>query len=359
MPPAQIRDRFASLKDAVRTPRLLLAAKTALAVGIAWALAPHMPGVTDEYPYYAPLGALLSMYPTLMQSAKSGLQTLLALVVGIALAFTVVVTFGPNWWTIPLVVGVGVLLSGTGWFGAGREWVPIAALFVLIIGGQESDEYSVGYLAQMAVGVAVGLAINLLIPPRVLTGVAAARVDAFHARLAGHLHEIGNAVSDSWPPERDGWVRDAAALADTSREVRQMLDEADTSRKGNPRAAWGRHGTAGAHERLTALESIAVRIRDISSALADSIWERPGGLGLDPALTEPLSEACHRVADCIERDQGDGADAHRSRESAAKAVRVLLERVDRAAVESGQATGPAVLICMHLRRILLLLRAQE
>ncbi|MCS3843801.1 hypothetical protein [Microbacterium sp. AK031] len=45
--------------------------------GIAWALAPHMPGVTDEYPYYAPLGALLSMYPTLMESAKSGVQTLL------------------------------------------------------------------------------------------------------------------------------------------------------------------------------------------------------------------------------------------------------------------------------------------
>lgn len=359
MSSGETRERFVSLRNAFRSARLLLAAKAALAVGIAWALAPHMPGVTDEYPYYAPLGALLSMYPTLMESAKSGVQTLLGLVVGIGLALAVVATVGPNWWTIPLVAGVGVLLSGTGWFGVGQEYVPIAALFVLIIGGQDSDDYSLGYLTQMAVGVAVGLAVNLLIAPRVLTGVAAARVDSFRGQLAQHLHEIGDAVSASWPPERDGWVRDAAALADTSREVRQALDEADASRKGNPRAMRGRHDTSDVHDRLEALEQIAVRIRDISEALADAIWERPGGLGLDPKLAGPLSEACGRVADCIEQDEDDSADAHRSRERAARAVRVLLETVDQVSVSSGQTIGPGALICMHLRRILLLLRARE
>ena len=128
-----------ALHDAVRPARLLLVAKTALAVGLAWTLAPHMPGVTDEYPYYAPLGALVSMYPTLMGSVRSGLQTLLGLATGIALAAIVVLTVGPTWWTIPAVVGIGVLVSGTGWFGAGREYVPMAALFVLIIGGQNAD----------------------------------------------------------------------------------------------------------------------------------------------------------------------------------------------------------------------------
>ncbi|MDQ0644272.1 FUSC family protein [Microbacterium murale] len=352
------RRGFESLRNAFRSARLLLAAKAALAVGIAWAVAPHMPGVTDEYPYYAPLGALLSMYPTLMESAKSGLQTLLGLVVGIALALAVVVTVGPNWWTIPLVAGIGVLLSGTGWFGAGQEYVPIAALFVLIIGGQDSDDYSLGYLSQMAVGVAVGLAVNLLIAPSVLTGAAAARVSTFRRQLARHLHEIGDAVSEPWPPERDGWARDAAALADTSREVRRALDEADTSRKGNPRAMRGRHDTSDVHDRLEALELIAVRIRDISDALADAVWQRAGGLGLNPQLAEPLSEACHRVADCIDHDEDDSAEAHRSREGAARAVRILLEAVDQVSVSSGQAIGPGVLICMHLRRILLLLRSR-
>lgn len=80
---------------------------------------------------------------------------------------------------------------------------------------------------------------------------------------------------------------------------------------------------------------------------------------MDSALTEPLSEACHLVADCIEQDEDDGSDAHRSREKAARAVRVLLEKVDRIAIDSGQAIGPGVLIGMHLRRILLLLQAYE
>lgn len=353
------RERFETLRSAFQSARLLLAAKAALAVGIAWAIAPHMPGVTDEYPYYAPLGALLSMYPTLMESAKSGLQTLLGLAVGIGLALAVVVTVGPNWWTIPLVAGIGVLLSGTGWFGVGQEYVPIAALFVLIIGGQNSDDYSLGYLTQMAVGVAVGLAVNLLIAPRILTGVAAARVAAFRRQLARHLHDIGEAVSESWPPERDAWVRDAAALADTSREVRRALDEADTSRKGNPRAMRGRHDTSDVHDRLEVLELIAVRIRDISETLADAIWERPGGLGLDADLADPLSEACRRVADCIEQDEDDSAEAHGSREGAARAVRLLLEEVNRIVVNSGQAIGPGVVIGMHLRRILLLLRSRD
>jgi len=348
----------AQLRDAVRSARLVLAAKTALAVGIAWAIAPHLPGVTDEYPYYAPLGALVSMYPTLMESAKSGLQTVLALTAGISLSLLVIVTVGPNWWSIPLVAGLGVLMTGTGWFGVGREYVPIAAVFVLIIGGPNSDEYSLGYLTQMVVGIAVGLTVNLLIAPRTFTAVASARVVTFRAQLAQHLHEIGKAVSDSWPPESDGWVRDTASLADTSREVRRALDDADTSRRGNPRAVRGRHSTADVHHQLTTLELIAVRIRDVSETLADAIWERPGGLGLNPAAADPLSNACHRVADCINQADDDTAAAHRSREDAARAVRVLVESVNEMTVNSGQAMGPAVLICMHLRRILLLLQAR-
>ena len=106
------------MREAVRPARLLLVGKTALAVGLAWSIAPHMPGVVDDYPYYAPLGALVSMYPTLLGSVRSSLQTLFGLATGIALASAVVLTIGPNWWTIPLVIGLAMLVSGTGWFGS-------------------------------------------------------------------------------------------------------------------------------------------------------------------------------------------------------------------------------------------------
>lgn len=343
-----------ALHDAVRPARLLLVAKTTLAVGLAWLIAPHMPGVADDYPYYAPLGALVSMYPTLMGSAKSSLQTLLGLATGIGLATVVVLTVGPTWWSIPLVVGVGVLLSGTGWFGVGREYVPVAALFVLIIGGQNADDYSLGYLTQTAVGVVIGLVVNLAVAPAPLTVAAAGRVAAFRVQLAEHLHDIGSAVSESWPPEHEQWADDAASLADTSAELRAALTEAEESRRGNPRAKGHRSRIQQSHDELAALDRIAHLIRNISDEIADTIWDRPAGLALDPALPGPLSTACHAVADVIAQGDASSAEDHRARGEAARTIRLLLETVDARTFDARRSMGPGVLTAMHLRRILIL-----
>lgn len=343
-------------REASRPARLLLVVKTALAVGLAWTIAPHMPGVVDQYPYYAPLGALVSMYPTLMGSAKSSLQTILGLAAGIALATVIVLTVGPTWWSIPLVVALGVFVSGTGWFGIGKEYVPMAALFVLIIGGHDADDYSLGYLVQMTVGVVIGLVVNLVIAPAPLTAQAEQELEMFRHRLADHLHAIGDAVTDSWPPERKQWADDAVSLAETSRSVRAALVEADESLRGNPRA-WRRHeGTDDAHAQLEALDRISQQIRDISETIADTIWDRPGAISLDPALPEPLSAACHAVAGALAIDDREAAEAHRARAHAARAVRALVEAVDDATRSVGRTTGPGVLAAMHLRRILILSR---
>ena len=343
------------MKEAARPARLLLAAKTALAVGIAWAIAPHMPGVTDEYPYYAPLGALVSMYPTLMGSAKSSLQTLFGLATGVALATLVVVTVGPNWWAVPLVVGIGVLLSGTGWYGAGREYAPVAALFVLIVGGHDADAYSLGYLVQMTVGIVVGLVVNLAIAPSTSSAAAGARIDAFRRQLGQHLHDIGDSMVESWPPEHERWSRNAGGLGDTAAEVRRALNEADESRKGNPRALFHRRDVEEDRRRLEALDMMVHHIRDVSGALSDTIWRRRGALTFDEELVEPLGAACHAVATAIEQDASESERRHRASAEAAREVRLLVERVDERTLAVGRAMGPGVLTAMHLRRVLILL----
>ena len=106
-------NRLGWLKPSVTRSKLLLACKAALAVGIAWVVAPLMPGVVDEYPYYAPLGALLSMHSTLKGSAKYGLQILAGLALGILLAAIVLVVGAPNFLTISLVVAVATEETGT------------------------------------------------------------------------------------------------------------------------------------------------------------------------------------------------------------------------------------------------------
>ncbi|MDT0156232.1 aromatic acid exporter family protein [Microbacterium sp. ARD32] len=339
-----------SLRDAVTPARLLLAAKTAAAVGIAWLVAPLMPGVTDDYPYYGPFGALISMYPTLMSSARSSLQTLLGLAVGAGLAAVVVLTVGPNLWTIVGAVGLGTLISGTGWFGAAREYIPVAALFVLIVGGSDGEDYSLGYVTQTAVGIVIGLGINLAIPPAPLGAEAIDRIDAFQHRLATHLDDIADAVADSWPPEHSSWDGSAGALAETSRSLRAALAEADESRRWNPRAVWRHLDTGHAHERLETLDEIAHQIRDIAGCLGDTIWERPGALPLDPPVVEPLSTATHAVATALGDDQDEAL-----REQASQAVEALTRVVHTRSIDTDAVTGPGVLTAMHLQRVLVLL----
>ena len=131
---------------------LVMSAKAAIAATIAWLLVQQLGGVADEYPYYAPLGALLAMYPTVSGTLKLGLQTVVGLTLGIVLAYVAVWAGDPNWITIAFVVGAGVLLGGflrrTAGGGSG---IASAGLFVLVIGNEDLG-YSLGYLVQTVVG---------------------------------------------------------------------------------------------------------------------------------------------------------------------------------------------------------------
>jgi uncharacterized membrane protein YccC len=141
----------------INSSRLLLALKAALACMLAYMVAPFMPGVVAQYPYYAPLGALVAMYPSLAGSLRTAGQTLLGLGVGMILALLVQLTPWPVVITLFPAIALGVILAGVRRFGAGADYIPITALFVLVVGGPNADNYSLGYIVQMATGAAIGL----------------------------------------------------------------------------------------------------------------------------------------------------------------------------------------------------------
>src|SRR5271169_5142863 len=67
--------------------RSRLAAKGAIAAAAAWALARYAAGQAD--PYFAPLAALLGVYPTVARSLREGLQYIGGFLLGAALAIPV------------------------------------------------------------------------------------------------------------------------------------------------------------------------------------------------------------------------------------------------------------------------------
>src|SRR3954467_10785093 len=129
-PPSAPRRWARKLSSAVSAamlwPRLHLALKAALAAGTAFAIAPFMPGSAAEYPYYAPLGALVAMYENVAGSMRQGLQTPAGLAIGIGLAFVLFSLGAPSPLTVAVVMGLGVILAGLPRIGSGRDWIPTA-----------------------------------------------------------------------------------------------------------------------------------------------------------------------------------------------------------------------------------------
>ena len=354
-PHTAVRSTGTRLKAWLTHPRFLLSVKTAIAVGIAWLVAPLVPGVADEYPYYAPLGALISMYPTLMSSLRTSVETLASLAIGILLAAAVLLTTGPNVVTIALVCGVGVLVAGSRWLTAGGDYVPVAALFVLIVGGPNADAYSIGYIVQMSVGVTVGLLVNLLILPPLNFSGAVLQLTGFRTLLAKHLDDIGKALTETWPPEHEEWATRSETLATTADAVRAAVGNADESRKGNPRARFHKRDLGEDYRDLEGLERITFYVRDLTEVLAAAIWDAPFHSEVPERLREPLSEAFSSVAEVL-TTRNSGENVAEAIEAAEAAADTLIARLDEDRDSAPSTLSPVASVAMDLRRILAIMK---
>lgn len=286
------------VRSTVRGQRLLLAAKTAVAVGIAWWLAPLMPGDVDKFPYYAPLGVLVSMSPTFIGSVRNGMQTLAGLLLGIGLASGVLLWGTPNVLTISLAVGASVLLASLPRLGAGREYVPVATLLVLIIGGSHADVFSLGYALQMGLGVLVGLIVNLTVFPPLTLDSARGRIHRLRSILIDQLEEAAAALVERWPPTHEEWAGRRHTLDDAVVEVRDAVHHAAESQHANPRARLrSRHRVlADSYEDLAALEIITFHIRDLSEVLASTVWAGPLEVNLRESVRGPMANSLETTA---------------------------------------------------------------
>ncbi|WP_231601186.1 aromatic acid exporter family protein [Salinibacterium sp. SWN167] len=332
--------------------RMLQAAKTAVAVAIAWKLAPYLPGVADNYPYYAPLGAIVAMYPTLMGSMKNAAQTIGSLAVAIVLAGAVIIFSSPSVITTSLAVGVGALIAATGWFGANREYIPVTVLFVLIIGGPDADSYSIGYLEQATLGIVVGLLVNLLIFPALTHNAVDQQLANFRAVLSSHLAEIAEALAESWPPEKDGWASGKDSLVVVSGQVREAVLLADESRKVNPRARRYRRDLKADYDDLAALENVTFHVRDITDVLTGAVWGIPIKVQLRPELRPALSAALAAVATALS-SWDSVEERHEAHDLATDALAALTAELD-ANKDTANATtmGASAAISMDIARIL-------
>lgn len=329
--------------------RALLAVKTAFACVVAWYLAPWVPFAENEYSYYAPLGALVSMYPTLMRSVRTGVQTLVGVGLGIALGsagLALVHAGGPGILALGGVVGVGVLVGATRLLGDGGDWVAMAGLFVLLLGGADADDFSVSYIVTLGFGVLIGVAVNLAIMPPLHLTYAGRRLSQLRDAAAGSLRDLADLVERGEGP-RDEIDTIVSGLRKTASAVAADVLDAEESARGNPRSRRHRDERQLNDRRRRALEHTVFSIRDLSDALFQAGGEEDGrptiAEGPRPALIEAIRACADLVGAPIDDDSADDFVP-----PAEQALDAYLERIR----ETGAPTPEASTAGFCLRRIL-------
>ena len=129
----------------VTRQQVFLAAKAAIAAGIAWAAAlaadPH------SRPYFAPIAVLLVVQPTVYDSLSRAFQRVVGVVLGVAAALAVSHLLAPSAWSIGIIIFAGLLLGWAARLGPqGAVQIPISALLVFVI-GRATPGYGAGALS--------------------------------------------------------------------------------------------------------------------------------------------------------------------------------------------------------------------
>jgi uncharacterized membrane protein YccC len=294
-----LKNAVAGLAAAFTLQRLVLAAKAALAAGLAFAVAPLMPGPAADYPYYAPLGALVSMYHNVAGSVRQGIQALVGLALGIGLAFALVSISDPSPLAVAIFMGIGILLGGLPRLGSGSDWIPTAALLVLLVGGSNPDDFSFGYLIQMGAGVAIGIAVNFLVFPPLHFSAAANSLADLRLALGKQLTDMGAALTEKWPPEHEDWSRRSDDLSEAARTVRHLVQEADASRRANPRRRLHPRDVDLDYRNLRDLERVTFHIQDMTEVLSDVIWAEDVPYTVPFEDSAPLAAALNATGELL------------------------------------------------------------
>jgi len=345
---------FPSLRAAVwRHPRPLLAAKTAIAAGIAWVLVQPLGGFVADYPYYAPLGVVVATSTSIVGSVRTGVQAVAAIFAGALLAVVVRVLPVPGAVAIAIGIGIGVLVAAAPLFGAMGSWVPFATLFVLIIGGNHPWHYAAAYGGLTGFGAAVGIAINLAIPQLPLTPAELAQ-----HRLRGQLADQLDLLADGLDAEDvlsgEDWSDLRLALIPEERRVEELVQAATEARRANWRATrWSE--TADRRERQArALQRLTGCVDHIIALVGDADSPVHAEERIAATLRARIAAAMRAVAHMLrtvrgEPDQPRDPAAVASVVEADLAVTELAGEAGRVAIDAGGRYLPAAAIAVALR----------
>jgi hypothetical protein len=242
--------------------------KAAGAAAIAWLVVQPMPGVADQYPYFAPLGAVVALSSTVAGSVRESVQGVVAILIGAALALVARPLPLPEGVALAVVVLAGTVLGGWRRIGSMASWIPISAMYVLILGGSDPVDYLIGYAGLTSLGALIGIGVNLALPPLPLAPTQRT-VTRLRCTIADRLEALAEGLLDEGPPSEEGWDERQRAIRPVSTEMRRMVEHAHEAQRANWRAQRWQDLADRQYARARAMEELAFLVEDVSDMVAD------------------------------------------------------------------------------------------
>jgi uncharacterized membrane protein YccC len=244
-----------------------LAVKGAIAAVVAWVLAKYAAGQAD--PYFAPLAALLGIYPTVARSLRESIQYSAGFVLGAALAVPIGLLLGAGTAGIAVIVLAGMLIASWRRLGDQSAQVTLTALFVLLLGGHQPLHYVTHRMTEVAIGLVTGLVVNIAVFPPLQLRPAEHAVGQWGNDIADGLQALADAVT---APVRGGrlWPQHDEQLSTSAEQARAAARHARESLRWNPRASVRQEVPRPDAAVLDALDELTTRTRAVARSLLDT-----------------------------------------------------------------------------------------
>jgi len=184
--------------------------------------------------------------------------------------------------------------------------VAISAMLVLGVGSFATGSAAWQRIAETLIGAAVGVAVNLLFPPKVANADAGRAIDdvadsvsELLTRAADELEAVVDEEADVAPAAR-GWLGDARRITHDIPKAGAALLHAEQGRRLNVRAVGTPDTGPGLRQGLEALEHSTVAIRGMFRAVLDSSEDPAWSTGDGAELLRGLSRSWREMAAAVD-----------------------------------------------------------
>ncbi|REE68096.1 aromatic acid exporter family member 1 [Paenibacillus taihuensis] len=282
-----------SLEMLTRYGLTLQIGKTALSSALAWELASHLS--FNNYPYFAPLAAILTVQVTVADSLEKAMQRTMGIILGVIISLLI-----GHWLSAGILSIFIVILIGMAIPKALRlndqiaTQVAVSSLLVLAFGHNQG--YALGRIVETVIGSAVAVAVNAFIIPPNAVPSAEASLFQLSKRAASALHSFVKLYRQESSPAHDDEA--VERLIDETGVSLQQLQLAKQSQKFSPFRSKERVRLEAIGFGMNQLEKVTIQIRGIRRSLIElrEIEE----YNVEYPRIERIFETFEATAACIE-----------------------------------------------------------